>query len=886
MALTQIQQDGLSANAITAVLSAVFPYLTTSNVAEGSNLYYTNARVYSNVIALLPSLAGSGIQIQANGQINASAQSISLATLAPFLTTSNVSEGSNLYYTNARVLSALTGNVTIGNVAAGSVVFGTGIGGSVTGANLLSATNIQSNIWLGLYTSNVIESASNLYFTNARVYSNVIALLPTLAGQNITIAANGQISSTASGSSITSTSNVSEGSNLYYTNARVYSNVIALLAGNVTIGNVAAGSVVFGTGIGGSVTGANLISATTILANTWVGLYTANVIESAANLYFTNARVLSALTGNVTIGNLVIGTSVSNSYTTLGNVTAGNIIATGTVLFGSGDGGSIVGANLLSANNIQGINWLGLYSSNVIESSSALYYTNARVNSNVIAFLPSLAGQNITIAANGQINSTASGTSITSTSNVSEGSNLYYTNARVLSALTGNVIIGNAIIGSVVANTASFGTGIGGSVTGANLISANNLVANTALFGSGAGGSMTGANLLSATNIQANSWLGLYTSNVIETTGNLYFTNARVFANVIGFLPSLAGQNITIAANGQINSTASGSSITSTSNVSEGSNLYYTNARVLSALTGNVTIGNLVIGTSVSNSYTTVGNVTAGNVIATGTVLFGSGAGGSIVGANLLSANNIVANTASFGTGIGGSVTGANLISANNLVANTALFGFGTGGSMTGANLISATNIQANSWLGLYTSNVIESSGALYYTNARVYSNVIALLPRLAGSGIQIQANGQINANVVGVPTNSVVTGLIETTTITATPLAATATYDVITQTVLLVTANATNNWTLNVRGSSTTTLNSLLVANNTITLTVMATNGATPFYQSATQIDGNVQTVRWSNGVAPSAGNANSIDIYTLTIVKTSATPTYTIFGSQSRYT
>ena len=132
---------------------------------------------------------------------------------------------------------------------------------------------------------------------------------------------------------------------------------------------------------------------------------------------------------------------------------------------------------------------------------------------------------------------------------------------------------------------------------------------------------------------------------------------------------------------------------------------------------------------------------------------------------------------------------------------------------------------------------------------------------------------------------NAVVTGLIETTRITATPLTATATYDVITQTVLLVTANATNNWTLNVRGSNTATLNSLMVANNTITLAVMATNGATPFFQSATQIDGNVQTVKWLNGVAPSAGNANSIDVYTLTIVKTSATPAYTIVGSQTRY-
>ena len=89
--------------------------ISTSDITEGINLYYNNARVYSNVIALLPTLAGSGITIQANGQINSSA-TLTLASLSPFLTTSNVSEGSNLYYTNARVLSALTGNVTIGNL--------------------------------------------------------------------------------------------------------------------------------------------------------------------------------------------------------------------------------------------------------------------------------------------------------------------------------------------------------------------------------------------------------------------------------------------------------------------------------------------------------------------------------------------------------------------------------------------------------------------------------------------------------------------------------------------------------------------------------------------------------------------------------------------------
>jgi hypothetical protein len=178
---------------------------TTSDITEGVNLYFSNARVYSNVIALLPALAGSGIAIQANGQISANAAVVTFASISQFLTTSNVAEGSNLYYTNARVISAVLPYLTTSNVAEGS----------------------------------------NLYYTNARVYSNVIALLPTLAGSGIQIQANGQINANASATSGFATSsnvantvlslsnfttaNLVEGTNLYYTNARVSSNVIGLL---------------------------------------------------------------------------------------------------------------------------------------------------------------------------------------------------------------------------------------------------------------------------------------------------------------------------------------------------------------------------------------------------------------------------------------------------------------------------------------------------------------------------------------------------------------------------------------------------------------------------------------------------------------------------------
>jgi len=543
---------------------------TTSDITEGSNLNLTGGLTANTVTANsfistgtgVPTLSSAtNINLAANG-INGGAVVVQSSALRLNPVTQAIRD----------TFTPSTGDLIYNSNTATVQVYGTAWKDVLLSGANITVAGITANIWNGLYTANVIESASNLYFTNARVYSNVIALLPSLAGQNITIAANGQINSTASGTGTVSlagltTSNLAEGINLYYTNARVFAAVSGNLISKVNVSDLTTANVSELTNL--YYTNARVLSA--VLSY----LTTSNVSEGS-NLYYTNARVLSALTGNITIGNLVTGTSVSNSYVTTGNVTAGNVIAT-TLVLGSAIGGSITGANLLSANNIQSNIWLGLYTTNVIESSSALYYTNARVNSNVIAFLPSLAGSGIQIQANGQINASAQSTSLATlapfltTSNVSEGSNLYYTNARVLSALTGNVITGN-------------------------------IIANTLLLGSASGGSVTGANLLSANNIQGINWLGLYTTNVIESSSALYYTNARVYSNVIALLPTLAGSGIQIQANGQINTNASATSGFATSsnvantvlslsnfttaNLVEGTNLYYTNVRVASNVIG------------------------------------------------------------------------------------------------------------------------------------------------------------------------------------------------------------------------------------------------------------------------------------------------------------
>ncbi len=63
-----------------------------------------------------------------------------------------------------------------------------------------------------------------------------------------------------------------------------------------------------------------------------------------------------------------------------------------------------------------------------------------------------------------------------------------------------------------------------------------------------------------------------------------------------------------------------------------------------------------------------------------------------------------------------------------------------------------------------------------------------------------------------------------------------------------------------------------------------LANNGGTAYYQTAVQIDGFGRTVKYQGGSAPSSGNANSIDIYSITLLKTAAN-TWTVLASQTQY-
>ena len=68
------------------------------------------------------------------------------------------------------------------------------------------------------------------------------------------------------------------------------------------------------------------------------------------------------------------------------------------------------------------------------------------------------------------------------------------------------------------------------------------------------------------------------------------------------------------------------------------------------------------------------------------------------------------------------------------------------------------------------------------------------------------------------------------------------------------------------------------------ITVCHIVKQGGTAYYNNAVQIDGSGITPEWQGGSAPSAGNANSLDVYTYTAIKT-GNATFTMLASQTQF-
>ena len=149
----------------------------------------------------------------------------------------------------------------------------------------------------------------------------------------------------------------------------------------------------------------------------------------------------------------------------------------------------------------------------------------------------------------------------------------------------------------------------------------------------------------------------------------------------------------------------------------------------------------------------------------------------------------------------------------------------------------------------------------------------------LSGGG----TSGTVTLSIASAQSDLVIKGFEEDVNVVASAATGTINFDVSTASVWYYTSNATANHTLNFRYSSGATLNSVLAVGDAITLVWLNTNGSTAYYPNVIQIDGSAVTPKVPAAI--SAGNASAIDAYVFTIIKTAATPTYTVLETQTKF-
>ena len=116
-----------------------------------------------------------------------------------------------------------------------------------------------------------------------------------------------------------------------------------------------------------------------------------------------------------------------------------------------------------------------------------------------------------------------------------------------------------------------------------------------------------------------------------------------------------------------------------------------------------------------------------------------------------------------------------------------------------------------------------------------------------------------------------------------------TTNFDVVTQAISVYNSTTTTNFSLNVRADSTTPMSSVLAVGESIGIGLIVNNGSTAYYLTSIIIDGIARPILYQSGIAITAGNINSRDMYNIFIVRTgiqsAGVGTYLVFASLTKF-
>jgi hypothetical protein len=158
--------------------------------------------------------------------------------------------------------------------------------------------------------------------------------------------------------------------------------------------------------------------------------------------------------------------------------------------------------------------------------------------------------------------------------------------------------------------------------------------------------------------------------------------------------------------------------------------------------------------------------------------------------------------------------------------------------------------------------------------------------PSIAATGDDTNIDFNLTPKGIGRVTlngNGKIQGLAEKVNVNGT-FTSNINIDTNTQAVQLNTATASANFTVNLRGDGSNSLDASMDTGESITVAYINKNNNVTYWNTTVQVDGVTVTPVWQGGAAPTGGNTTSNDVYTYTAIKTAAS-TFTVLASQTQF-
>jgi hypothetical protein len=731
--------------------------ITSGNISAGGNLTSLNASLGNAVVANY--FVGDGSQIS-----NITASASNIANVA-----GTVSQNAQSNITSLGTLTSLSvsGNITAGNIYANAGIIGaqyfTGDGSNLANIQVANVSGTIANANYASYAGDVINSSQSNITTvgslaslsvvgNANV-GNIGATngvftsisgeggnLSNITGANVSgFVPNANIANTAfavAGANVSGTVSSATTAGTITTNAQPNITSTGTLtslsvSGNANIGNVGT-SIITATG---TITGGNLATAgnLSVGGNTTLGNLSVTGILNAGDITVgsisngTSIVDIIGVSGNVTttvagVANVLVitttGANIDGTLSVSGNITAGNISATTFTGNLTGNATRATTAGTLTTNAQPNITSLGTLTSLSVSGNSNLGNVgNVKITGSA-GYLQNDGSGNLSFVTviTQVIPGTANSILLSSGLNGIDASGNIKFNDPQLDIIGNLSVTGNANVGNIGA------TNIVGTLT-------TNAQPNITSVGTLAGLTLN-ANLNSNSNIVLNN-VNANISTLGNMTANVYFGNG---SQLTGVTAATAG-TVTTAAQPNITSTGTLTSLAVTGNISAGNMSATTFTGALTGLASSATVAASANSVALAN-VVGVGNIASINKDGNASnILYGNGifASTPTMYANI----NVATFLASYGSN---TITTTGNVNVGNIIGNgQALTGL-AGANVSGAVTYATT---ANSVAGANVSGQVGNAlvAGTVYTNAQTNITSVGTLTSLSVSGNITGAN-------------------------------------------------------------------------------------------------------------------------------------------------